>query len=64
MEKEEVSLLLQQLRNKEIESYLVSKADFHTFRVILLQQEDAIDFRGNAQHGGQTIYTYEPGWTK
>jgi hypothetical protein len=64
MNKEEILMILQQLRSKEIETYRVSKGDFLTFCGELLKQEDAIDFRGNAQHGGETIYTYEPGWTK
>ncbi|MFC0558489.1 hypothetical protein [Halalkalibacter alkalisediminis] len=64
MNNEDILMILQQLRNKEIESYRVSKGDFLAFCGVLLKQEDAIDFRGNAQHGGETIYTYEPGWTK
>jgi hypothetical protein len=64
MDKDQIVTILQQLRNKEIESYRVSKSDFQDFCQTLLKQEDSIDFRGNAQHGGETIYTYEPGWTK
>ncbi|GAE24373.1 hypothetical protein JCM9140_290 [Halalkalibacter wakoensis JCM 9140] len=64
MDHEQALLILNQLRNKELESYRVAKEDFHMFRTILLKQEDAIDFRGNAQHRGETIYTFEPGWTK
>ncbi|MCL7746611.1 hypothetical protein [Halalkalibacter alkaliphilus] len=64
MDQQDVLSILNQLRNQELKSYRVSKEDFNAFRTILLKQEDAIDFRGNAQHGGETIYTYEPGWTK
>ena len=64
MSNEDILMILQQLRSKEIESYRVLKSDFLIFCRVLLKQEDAIDFRGNAQHGGETIYTYEPGWTK
>lgn len=64
MQKEEIETIIQQLRKKEIDSYRVKKADFLDFRAVIVAQEDHKDFRGNAQHGGETIYTYEPGWTK
>ncbi|MFC0470789.1 hypothetical protein ACFFHM_09865 [Halalkalibacter kiskunsagensis] len=64
MNQEDVLDVLQKLRNNELDLYRVSKADFLHFCAVLLKQEDAIDFRGNAQHRGETIYTYEPGWTK
>ncbi|MDT8862827.1 hypothetical protein N0O92_21885 [Alkalihalobacillus sp. MEB130] len=64
MDQSDVLTILNQLRKQEINQYRVSKEDFHVFRTTLLVQEDSIDFRGNAQHGGETIYTYEPGWTK
>ncbi|KHF40680.1 hypothetical protein [Halalkalibacter okhensis] len=64
MDQQEVLSILNQLRNQEVQSYRVTKEDFHIFRTNLLKQEDAINFRGNAQHGGETIYTYEPEWTK
>jgi hypothetical protein len=62
--KEEAQSILEQLRNKEIESYTVTKEDFLDFRSVLVAQDDVKSFRGNAQHGGAAIYTYEPGWTK
>ncbi|WP_332697130.1 hypothetical protein [Halalkalibacter lacteus] len=64
MDQEEVLGVLQKLRNNEVDSYRVAKEEFLHFCAVLLKQEDAIDFRGNAQHHGETIYTYEPGWTK
>jgi hypothetical protein len=64
MNQEEVVEILEKLRNNEVNSYRVSKQNFLFFRMLLLKQEDAINFRGNAQHGGETVYTYEPGWTK
>ncbi|WP_062050900.1 hypothetical protein [Bacillus sp. JCM 19034] len=64
MEVNEAKVILVQLRSGEITEYRVSRNDFLLFREILLKQDDAIDFRGNAQHGGETIYTYEPNWTK
>ncbi|GAE34721.1 hypothetical protein [Halalkalibacter akibai] len=64
MEKQEILEIIEKLRKREIDSYLVPKMHFLLFCQVLLKQEDAIDFRGNAQHGGDTIYTYEPGWTK
>ncbi|WP_088105210.1 hypothetical protein [Halalkalibacter urbisdiaboli] len=64
MTKEEALSIIKQLREKEIASYRVSKDDFLQFRAALTEQEDMRSFRGNAQHGGEAIYTYEPGWTK
>ncbi|WP_100373038.1 hypothetical protein [Bacillus sp. FJAT-45037] len=64
MTKEEAIRILDQLRNNEIESYRLSKENFLDFREVLFAQEDMKNFRGNAQHGGEAIYTYEPGWTK
>lgn len=64
MTKEEAQSILDQLRNEEINSYTVTKDDFLDFRSVLVAQEDVKNFRGNAQHSGAAIYTYEPGWTK
>ncbi|MCM3761374.1 hypothetical protein M3212_11325 [Alkalihalobacillus oceani] len=64
METNEVEMILNQLRQRELEAYRVKKEDFLSFRAVLTAQEDFLHFRGNAQHGGETIYTYEPGWTK
>ncbi|TWI59334.1 hypothetical protein [Halalkalibacter nanhaiisediminis] len=64
MQNEEIETIIQQLRKKEIDSYRVKKTDFLDFRAVIVAQEDNKDFRGNAQHGGETIYTYEPGWSK
>lgn len=64
MEKEEVEVILDQLRSGELTFYRVKKEDFLSFRDVFIKQVDMIDFRGNAQHGGETIYTYEPDWTK
>lgn len=64
METKDAEMILNQLRQGEIEAYRVTKADFLSFRAVLTNQEDFLHFRGNAQHGGETIYTYEPGWTK
>jgi hypothetical protein len=64
MIKEEALQILQQLRTQEISSYRVNKQDFLDFRSVLSEQEDMKNFRGNAQHGGEAIYTFEPGWTK
>ncbi|GAE30862.1 hypothetical protein [Halalkalibacter hemicellulosilyticus] len=64
MEENEAKVILEQLRTKELTQYRVKREDFLQFREVLVKQEDAINFRGNAQHEGETIYTYEPNWTK
>ncbi|MDV2685543.1 hypothetical protein RYX56_14345 [Alkalihalophilus lindianensis] len=61
---EEAKAILDQLRNGEMKTYRVNKENFLAFRAVLVAQADMKDFRGNAQHGGEAIYTYEPGWTK
>lgn len=64
MQKEDIETIIQQLRRKEIDFYSVKKIDFLDFRAVIATQEDMIDFRGRAKHGGETVYSYEPGWTK
>lgn len=64
MEKKEIEKIIDQLRKQEIDSYIVKKEDFSHFRAELVRQEDLNDFRGMAKHRGETIFTYEPGWTK
>ncbi|BAB06046.1 hypothetical protein P4637_09520 [Halalkalibacterium halodurans] len=64
MSNDQAKLLLQQLRDGELESVRIEKNDFLIFRQVLAEQEDMKSFRGNAQRGGGVIYTYEPGWTK
>ncbi|GAF13013.1 hypothetical protein JCM19046_62 [Bacillus sp. JCM 19046] len=63
MDKEQAEQIIQQLRNKELDQYKVAKEDFPVFRETLISQDDIKDFRGNAQHFGAIIYTYQPGWT-
>ncbi|WP_017727444.1 hypothetical protein [Halalkalibacterium ligniniphilum] len=64
MTKDEALEILKALREGEMQEFKVKKADFLDFREVLSKQEDMKSFRGNAQHGGEVIYTYEPGWTK
>nr|WP_099302169.1 hypothetical protein [Bacillus sp. Marseille-P3800] len=63
MDKTEAETILQQLRDGELKEYRVDKEVFNTFRLVLIAQADMKNFRGNAQHKGAIIYTYEPGWT-
>ncbi len=42
----------------EIKEYVVTKDVFYTFREVLVNREDFKHFIGNAQRGGQVIYTY------
>lgn len=63
MDHEAAEQLIEQLRNGEKEEVVISKDEFTKFREVLVKQADKKDFRGNAQHRGAVIYTYEPGWT-
>jgi len=38
--------------------YVVTKDVFYTFREVVVNREDFKHFIGNAQRGGQVIYTY------
>lgn len=58
MDKQQVNMILDQLKNKEIEKYVVTKEVFYTFREVLVERQDFKHFRGNAQRGGEIIYTY------
>jgi hypothetical protein len=53
-----VKEILDQLKNNELESYRVSKEEFLTFRTELVKREDFKHYRGEAQQGGDVIYTY------
>lgn len=55
--------VIEQLRNGSVSEYRVEKQDFLEFRQELIKQDDFKNFRGNAQHGGATIFTYQPGWS-
>ncbi|RFB39101.1 abortive phage infection protein [Bacillus sp. dmp10] len=53
-----VNKILDQLKNGEIKECVVMKDVFYTFREFLVSREDFKLFIGNAQRGGQVIYTY------
>ena len=50
--------LLNQLRNKEIERLEITKEDFLAFRQVLVKDPQFKHFRGEAQQGGNIIYTF------
>ena len=50
--------LLDQLRNKEVESITISKAEFLQFREQLITDEQFKYFRGEAKQGGDVVYTF------
>lgn len=58
MNKETALQILEDLRTGKIQEQLIKKADFMTFREVLVEQEDKADFVGIAQKGGQVIYKY------
>ncbi|MEH6892150.1 abortive phage infection protein [Bacillus sp. JJ864] len=58
MDIQQVNMILDQLKNNEIQEYIITKEVFYTFREVLVEREDFKHFRGNAQHGGKIIYTY------
>ncbi|CAM4117192.1 abortive phage infection protein [Bacillus manliponensis] len=58
MDKERANAILAQLKNGELEEYVLEKEDFYIFREVVVNHEDFKHFRGNAQHSGKIIYTY------
>lgn len=54
----EIQAILDQLANREIAEYKITKDFFMDFRKQLVKREDFKQFRGNAQHNGEVIYTY------
>ena len=54
----EYEKILQQLKEGEISSYKIKKEEFLKFREVLVKHENFKHFRGEAQQGGDIIYTY------
>ncbi|HDR7513479.1 abortive phage infection protein [Bacillus mobilis] len=58
MDEQLANTILDQLKNGEIKEYVVTKDVFYTFRKVVVGREDFKHIIGNAQRGGQVIYTY------
>ncbi len=58
MERNEIEVVIERLRNREIEEFLVLKENFLAFREVLVKEEDFKFFRGVAMHQGATMYSY------
>ena len=54
----EYEKILQQLKEGELSLYTVKKEDFLKFREVLVKHENFKHYRGEAQQGGDIIYTY------
>jgi hypothetical protein len=54
----EYEKILEQLKKGELSSYKVNKEDFLKFREVLVKHEQFKHYRGEAQQGGDIIYTY------
>ncbi|TFE00337.1 hypothetical protein [Jeotgalibacillus salarius] len=59
MNKEEASVLLDQLKSGELAEIVIEKENFDLFRSVLLSREDFKHFRGIARHHGKTVYQYQ-----
>lgn len=55
----EYEIMIEKLRSGELGQYLVTKVDFPVFREVLVKQADKEKIRGEAQKGGEVIYTYD-----
>jgi len=58
MNEQDVQTILNQLANRDIQEYKVTKEHFMTFRQQLVKREDFKHFRGEAKHNGEVVYTY------
>lgn len=58
MNKEEISALLDQLKEGVISELHVSKGDFLTVREVIVARSDFKQFRGIAERGGSVLYRY------
>ena len=54
----EYEKILMKLKEGELSSYVVKKDEFLKFREVLVKNENFKHFRGEAQQGGDIIYTY------
>lgn len=50
--------LIEQLRNRQVESITIKKEQFEQFRQIIITLPDFKHFRGEAKQGGNVIFTY------
>ena len=55
---EQYKQLLDQLRNGEIQQLEVKKEEFLAFREVLVKDAQFKHFRGEAQQGGNIIFTF------
>ena len=55
---EQYKKMLDQLRNKEVTSFEITKEEYLQFREILVKDEQFKHFRGEAKQGGNIVYTY------
>lgn len=58
MNEQEAQVILDQLAKREINKYEITKEHFMTFREQLVKRADFKQFRGDARHNGEVIYTY------
>lgn len=49
---------LELLKNGSVKALEITKEEFLAFREVLIKREDFKHFSGNAQQGGNVIYTY------
>ncbi|MCM3003087.1 hypothetical protein [Priestia koreensis] len=58
MDEQQVTKMLDQLRDGEVEEIHIKKDDFLLFRPFLVTRPDFKRFRGIAQRGGDVVYHY------
>lgn len=58
MDEQSIKIVLDKLKNGELQEYHVSKEEFLNFRNNLIERDDFKHFRGIALQGGSIIYRY------
>ena len=55
---EKYKLMLNQLRNGEVSSIEINKAEYLHFREVLVKDTQFKNFRGEAKQGGNIVFTF------
>ena len=50
--------IIEQLKNREVDKIEITKVEFLQFRELIVKDEMFKHFRGEAQQGGNVIYTF------
>lgn len=55
---ENYKIMIEQLKNREIDTIEIEKGEFLKFREVLVKDELFKHFRGEAKQGGNVVFTF------